>query len=90
MTSRLDTIIDKHADEESDADYQRRMDAATPVPCAHCGTAATVSHGFEVSIYCYECYDGTEDAGPRAHIHAHGRTLAKAIEEWKELQEENT
>lgn len=37
---------------------------------------------------CYDCYDGTEDAGERAHVAGHGNTPNDALWAWQDAHDE--
>lgn len=58
-------------------------------PCPGCNRPPSVGpdgNPYEPAIVavCYDCYDGTEDAGELAHLRGHGPTHAEAAADWNE------
>lgn len=57
---------------------------ATATRCS-CGSPVSVSNNCgEWQAWCPDCYDGTEDAGDKAHVYGHGKTPEEALWAWQE------
>jgi hypothetical protein len=57
--------------------------------CCSCGSPVTVCEGsgYVGQIWqalCHDCYDGTEDAGERAHVRGFGATVDDALWDWQD------
>jgi hypothetical protein len=44
--------------------------------------------GRRVQALCWDCYDGTEDAGARAHVRGFGNDNNEALADWQEAHDE--
>ena len=59
-----------------------------------CGCAVSISEQWAPiadkrwAALCYDCYDGTEDAGPRAHVIGRGATIHAALWDWQDNHDE--
>jgi len=58
-----------------------------------CGQWVTLDYGCAYPgkqwvALCRDCYDGTEDAGERAHVRGYGETSAAALWEWQEQHDD--
>lgn len=61
---------------------------ATSTRCS-CGAAVYVTDGpgydgMKWQAICHDCYDGTEDAGARAHVRGFGATVDAALWAWQD------
>jgi len=63
---------------------------ATATRCS-CGACVEVErHPFRAGwiAACHDCYDGTEDAGERAHVVGHGDSIQDALWDWQDKHDE--
>lgn len=62
------------------------IETATLCGCKH---PVSVGADYWSGYYavCWNCYDGTEDAGEKAHVCGHGKTPEAALQEWQESAE---
>jgi hypothetical protein len=68
------------------------MGIPTSTRCS-CGAYVNVNHrgypsGLRWEALCRDCYDGTEDAGPRAHVRGFGDTIDDALWDWQDNHDE--
>lgn len=68
------------------------MGIATATRCS-CGGAVAVNYGADYpgkrwEACCHDCYDGTEDAGERAHVRGFGDTIDDALWDWQARHDE--
>jgi hypothetical protein len=64
-------------------------DAIDTATRCSCGCAVSISdEGPLWTALCGDCYDGTEDAGERAHVIGRGKTAHAALWDWQDQHDE--
>lgn len=62
------------------------IDTATKCGCGSPVSISLTSGGWQA--ICYNCYDGTEDAGETAHVRGFGATPDAALWDWQESHDD--
>jgi hypothetical protein len=63
------------------------MKIETATRCS-CGSPVTLAHySGDWAAVCYHCYDGTDDAGEKAHVNGHGATPDAALWAWQDAHD---
>jgi hypothetical protein len=63
------------------------IEVETATRCS-CGCPVTIVDGQLWTALCRDCYDGTEDAGERAHVIGRGKTPHDALWNWQDAHDE--
>lgn len=68
------------------------MGIATATRCS-CGAPVHLTDGpgyesMKWQALCYDCYDGAEDSGARAHVRGFGATVDEALWDWQDKHDE--